>query len=119
MLCRVIPAGTILKDVRTEIFDKITFARQLGTYPLLVGIPLKLDPGRSFDVLVTDHGHRSITGIPVPIDIDRLPIKLLNMLPGLDNKQVAEVMRGRPFKDKEDIMKRTSIRGEILDIILF
>lgn len=118
MLARVIPAGTILKDVMTEIFDKITFARQIGTYPLLVGIPLKLDPGCSFDILVTGHGHRSITGIPVPVDINRLPIKLLNTLPGIDNKQVAEVMRGRPFKDKEDIMERTSIRGKILDMIL-
>jgi len=118
MLRRLIPAGTILKDVRTEIFDKITFARQLGTYPLLVGIPLELDPGLSFDILVTDHGHRSITGIPVPIDINRLPIKLLNMLPGIDNKQVAEVMRQRPFRDKEDVMDRTSIRGNILDHIL-
>jgi radical SAM superfamily enzyme with C-terminal helix-hairpin-helix motif len=118
MLRRLIPAGTILKDVRTEIFDKITFARQLGTYPLLVGIPLKLDPGISFDILVTDHGRRSITGIPVPIDINRLPIKLLNTLPGIDNKQVAELMRLRPFKDKEDIIKRTSIRGKILDHIL-
>ncbi|CAG1006951.1 MAG: radical SAM protein [Candidatus Methanoperedens sp.] len=117
MLRRVIPAGTILKDVRTEILDKITFARQLGTYPLLVGIPLRLDPGRSLDILVTDHGHRSITGLPVPIDINHLPIKLLNTLPGMDNKEVAQVMRGRPFKDKEDIMKRTSIRGEILDMI--
>ncbi|MFZ3384232.1 MAG: radical SAM protein [Candidatus Methanoperedens sp.] len=117
MLRRVIPAGTILKDVRTEIFDKITFGRQIGTYPLLVGIPMKLELVRSFDILVTDHGHRSITGIPVPIDINRLPIKLLNMLPGIDNKQVAQVMRGRPFKDKEDIMKRTSIRGKILDHI--
>lgn len=118
MLRRVIPAGIILKDVRTEIFDKITFGRQLGTYPLLVGIPLKLDPGCSFDIFVTDHGHRSITGIPVPIDINRLPVKLLNMLPGMDNKQIAQVMRGRPFKDREDIMKRTSIRGEILNQIL-
>jgi radical SAM superfamily enzyme with C-terminal helix-hairpin-helix motif len=118
MLRRLIPAGTILKDVRTEIFDKITFARQLGTYPLLVGIPLKLDPGLSFDILVTDHGRRSITGIPVPIDINRLPIKLLNTIPGIDNKQVAELMRQRPFKDKEDIIDRTSIRGKILDHIL-
>ncbi|VVB54349.1 Radical SAM superfamily protein [uncultured archaeon] len=117
MLRRVIPAGIILKDIRTEIYDKITFGRQIGTYPLLVGIPLKLDLGCSFDILVTDHGHRSITGIPVPVDINRLPGKLLNMLPGMDNKQVAQVMQGRPFKDREDIMKRTSIRGEILNLI--
>ncbi|MDL5503668.1 MAG: radical SAM protein, partial [Candidatus Methanoperedens sp.] len=69
-------------------------------------------------ILVTGHGYRSITGIPVPVDINRISIKLLNMFPGIDNKQVAEVMRGRPFKDKKDIMKRTSIRGEMLDMIL-
>ncbi|CAG0975558.1 hypothetical protein METP2_01650 [Methanosarcinales archaeon] len=118
MLRRVIPAGILLKDVRTEIYDKITFGRQLGTYPLLVGIPLKLDTGCSLDILVTGHGHRSITGIPVPVDINRLPVKLLNMLPGMDNKQAAQVMRGRPFKDREDIMERTSIRGEILNLLL-
>ncbi|MDP2846284.1 MAG: radical SAM protein, partial [Candidatus Methanoperedens sp.] len=43
MLRRIVPAGTLLKDVRTEIFDKITFGRQLGSYPLLVGIPLMLE----------------------------------------------------------------------------
>jgi radical SAM superfamily enzyme with C-terminal helix-hairpin-helix motif len=115
MLRRVVPVGTLLKDVRTEIFDKITFGRQLATYPLLVGIPMKLELGRSFDILVTDHGYRSITGLPVPIDFNSLPTKLLTNLPGIDNKQAAEIMRGKPFKDKEDIMKRTSIRGWILE----
>ena len=117
MLRRVIPAGTLLKDVRTEIYDKITFGRQLGTYPLLVGIPMKLDLDRSFDILVTEHGHRSITGIPIPIDINRLPFKLLKSLPGIDNKQVEEIMKGRPFSGKEDFIKRTTIRGLILDYI--
>lgn len=65
MLRRVAPAGTILKDVRTEIYDRITFGRQLATYPLLVGIPEKLELNRFFDIVVTDHGRRSITGIPV------------------------------------------------------
>jgi radical SAM superfamily enzyme with C-terminal helix-hairpin-helix motif len=117
MLRRVVPAGTLLKDVRTEIYDKITFGRQLGTYPLLVGIPMKLDLCRSFDILVTEHGHRSITGIPVPVDINRLPFKLLKSLPGIDNKQVEEIMKGRPFSGKKDVLKRTKIRGMILDHI--
>jgi radical SAM superfamily enzyme with C-terminal helix-hairpin-helix motif len=117
MLRRVVPAGTILNDVRAEIFDKITFGRQLATYPLLVGIPMKLELARTLDILVTGHGHRSITGLSVPIDINRLPTKLLTTLPGIDNKQAAEVMRGKPFRNKEDIMNRTSIRGWILDHI--
>jgi len=118
MLRRVVPVGTLLKDVRTEILDKITFGRQLATYPLLVGIPMKLELDRSLDILVTDHGHRSITGLPVPININSLPTKLLTTLPGIDNKQAAEIMRGKPFRDKEDIMKRTSINGRIVDFIV-
>ncbi len=117
MLRRVVPAGTILKDVRTEVYDKITFGRQLGSYPLLVGIPLELELNAFFDILVTDHGHRSITGIPVPVDINRAPLKIIGMLPGIDKKQASQVMRGRPFKNKEDIIKRTPVSGKVLDYI--
>ncbi len=118
MLRRVVPAGMVLRDVRTEMYDKITFGRQLGSYPLLVGIPMKLELNNSFDILVTDHGHRSITGIPVPVDINRAPLKLIGMLPGIDKKQAALVMRGKPFKNRDDIINRTSIRGALLDYIL-
>ncbi|MDO9098262.1 MAG: radical SAM protein [Candidatus Methanoperedens sp.] len=118
MLRRIVPAGTLLKDVRTEIFDKITFGRQLGSYPLLVGIPLKLELDKNIDILVTDHGHRSITGIPVPVDINRLPVKIIRMLPGIGKKQVDEIIHGRPFANKEELVNRTSIRGKVLEHIM-
>lgn len=117
MLRRIAPAGTVLRDVRTEIYDKITFGRQLATYPLLVGIPMKLELNSSFDILVTGHGHRSITGIPVPFDLNRLPLKIIEMLPGIGKKHAAKIILERPFKDKEDIIRRTSIRGDVLDHI--
>lgn len=118
MLRRVAPAGTIMKDVRTEIYDKITFGRQLASYPLLVGIPMKLELNKSFDILVIGHGHRSITGLPLPLDLNHMPLKIIQMLPGMGKKQVAEIMRERPFNDKQDIINRTSIRGKILDYIM-
>ncbi len=117
MLRRIVPAGTVLKDVRTEIFDKITFGRQLGSYPLLVGIPLKLELNKSIDILVTDHGHRSITGIPAPVDINRLPVKIIQTLPGIGKQQVDEIIHGRPFANKEELVNRTSIRGNVLDFL--
>lgn len=116
MLRRVAPSGTVLRSVRTEMYDKITFARQLASYPLLVGIPLKLELNRNFDVLVVAHGHRSITGIPLPLDINRLPVKLIRML-GIGEKQTAEIIKGRPFRNREDVIARTSVRGEVLDYI--
>ncbi|MDO8724933.1 MAG: radical SAM protein [Candidatus Methanoperedens sp.] len=119
MLRRLCPVGTIMKDVRTEIFDKITFGRQLGTYPLLVGIPAQVELNRFYDVMVTDHGYRSITGIPVPVDINRAPLKLLEQIPGVGKKQAGKIVMGRPYKDKEDIARRAGIRRELLAADLF
>ncbi|GFO98024.1 B12-binding domain/radical SAM domain protein, family [groundwater metagenome] len=117
MLRRVAPVGTVLKDVRTEIIDKITFGRQLGTYPLLVGIPAQVELNRFYDVMVTDHGYRSITGIPVPFDINRAPLKLLEQIPGVGKKQAGKIVMGRPYKDEEDAARRAGIRRELLDHI--
>jgi len=117
MLRRVAPAGTVLKGVHTEIFDKIAFGRQLGTYPLLVGIPAQVEQNRFYDVMVTDHGYRSITGIPVPFDINRAPLKLIEQIPGVGRKQAGKIVIGRPYKDKEDIAMRAGIGKELLDCI--
>jgi len=43
MLKRVVPEGTVMKELRTEIYDgNTTFCRQLGTYPLVVGVKGRL-----------------------------------------------------------------------------
>ena len=55
--------GTILKDIRTEIWDgKTTFARQIGTYPLIIGIKGRLDLKKFINIRVTGHMLRSIIG---------------------------------------------------------
>jgi radical SAM superfamily enzyme with C-terminal helix-hairpin-helix motif len=119
MLRRIVPEGTILKDVRTEIFDKITFGRQLGTYPLLVGIPVKVELNRFYDIMVTGHGNRSITGIPVPLDINRASMKIMEQIPGIGKKKAGKIVMGRPYKDKEDILRRTGIKKELIDNISY
>ena len=63
MLKKIVPEGVILKNVRTEIWDgKTTFARQIGTYPLIIGIKQRLELGRFIDVKVKSHMLRSIVG---------------------------------------------------------
>ncbi|HIP17034.1 MAG TPA: radical SAM protein [Methanothermococcus okinawensis] len=66
MLKRVIPKGTILKEVFIELKKKnLYFGRQFGTYPILVGIKgenLNLNLKSFVDVKVVDYGRRSITG---------------------------------------------------------
>ncbi|MFH1641667.1 MAG: radical SAM protein [Nanoarchaeota archaeon] len=63
MLKRLVPVGRILKDVRMEIYDgNTTFGRQMGTYPLIVGVKKRL-PLKTFnDVKVIGHMLRSVVG---------------------------------------------------------
>ena len=43
MLKKLVPEGTIMKGVRAEIYDgNNTFLRQIGTYPLIVGVKKRL-----------------------------------------------------------------------------
>jgi len=67
MLKRVVPKGTVLRDVLLEVKEEnLYFGRQLGTYPILVGIKGEGLKFRSFvDVKVIDYGRRSITGVIV------------------------------------------------------
>ncbi|MBN2368511.1 radical SAM protein, partial [Candidatus Woesearchaeota archaeon] len=63
MLKRLVPEGTVLKGIYTEIYDgKTTFGRQVGTYPLIVGIKKRLPLKKFVDVKVSGHMLRSVTG---------------------------------------------------------
>lgn len=63
MLEKVVPKGTILHDVYTEIYDgKTTFCRQYGTYPLIIGIEERIPLKKKISVRVKKHMLRSIVG---------------------------------------------------------
>ncbi|MDK2912590.1 MAG: hypothetical protein PWR29_1547 [Methanolobus sp.] len=125
MLRKLVPAGTILKDVLCEVNDRnMCFARQLGSYPLLVGIPENMPQGNFIDVLVTGHGHRSVTGVPFPLDINRASVSLIRELPGIGKNQAAAIKNLAPFSDMEDFLKRTDsmkldIAGTLKDYLAF
>jgi radical SAM superfamily enzyme with C-terminal helix-hairpin-helix motif len=99
MLQRVYPLGTVLRDVRVEVAGELSFGRQMGSYPILVGIPLRLPERSVTDVVIVDWGMRSITALPVPVLINTLPASALRWLPGIGKKKVAAVMAKRPFAD--------------------
>lgn len=63
MLQKVAPTGTILKDVKAEIYDgNTTFARQIGAYPLIVGINGRIKLNKFYNVRIKDHMLRSVVG---------------------------------------------------------
>jgi len=63
MLKRILPKETILKNVYSEIYDgKTTFGRQIGTYPLIIGIKQRVSLKKFYNIIVKDHMLRSIVG---------------------------------------------------------
>lgn len=97
MLQRVFPIGTVLKDVRVEVSGDLSFGRQPGSYPILVGIPVRIPVRTVTDAVVVDWGMRSVTALPAPVAINTLPAAALRWLPGVGKKKVASVIAKRPF----------------------
>lgn len=107
MLARVFPIGTILKDAVIEIPGRTSFARQMGTYPILIGLPLELEGRSLIDTAVVGYGSRSLTALPHPIPINQLPASALKVLPDIGKKTVATIMAKRPFKNLSEWQKIT------------
>jgi radical SAM superfamily enzyme with C-terminal helix-hairpin-helix motif len=104
MLRRVAPPGTVLTDVHLEYHENgRTFGRQLGTYPLLVAVPGERELGRTIDVAVTDHGYRSVTGVPYPLDVNSASMDELAAIPGLGRQRAGNILVGRPHDRVPDV----------------
>ncbi|WP_255196891.1 radical SAM protein [Halorarius litoreus] len=111
MLQRVAPPGTVLPDVHLEYHqDGKTFGRQLGTYALLVGIPGELDLGQSIDVAITDHGYRSVTGVPYPLDVNSASMAELAAVPGIGKQTAGDIVVGRPYTDLAEVVDGNDAR---------
>jgi Uncharacterized Fe-S oxidoreductase len=114
MLRRVVPVGTILKDVFAEVYEAgsggsdLTFCRQFGTYPLLIAVPSQLELNEFYDILVTGHGFRSITGVPFPVNINSAALSVLKELPGLNKSMAEELILKRPYSDEADLLKKSA-----------
>jgi len=113
MLVRMIPQGTVLRDVYLELNrGGITFGRQVGSYPILVGLPYRAEINRFVDVIITDHGQKSITGVEYPVDINTASMGQLQAVPGIGKKRAATIVRGRPWGSVEDMLAAVELDAE-------
>jgi len=104
MLKRLVPVGTVLRSVFTEMREgKVTFGRQIGSYPLLVGIDHPVELNRFLDVAIVDHGFRSVSGVEYPLHVNTCHITALECLPGLGRKRAIRLFKARPLKDANDL----------------
>lgn len=120
MLKRIVPVGTVLRDVHAEVFENgLTYGRQIGSYPLIVGMPKEVELNRFYDVLIVDHGFRSITGIPLPININTESPKVLQYIPGVGKKRTTRILAKRPFRTKEEFFEVIGLeKREMLERVI-
>ena len=121
MLQEIAPVGTKLSGVWWEsregrirlpeqVLDKkfrepsihgtpgVTFGRQIGAYPLLVGVPYAIPLETESDILVTSHGMRSISGIECGIDVNSATRNQLEALPGIGAKSSWRIISSRAMR---------------------
>jgi len=104
MIQKVFPIGSVLRRVYPEYKEgKITFARQLGSYPVLVGVVGDLkEPA---DVVVVDHGPRSITGLRLPLNLNRASYDELMHIPTIGERRAKRIVLSRPFRSFNEVME--------------
>jgi radical SAM superfamily enzyme with C-terminal helix-hairpin-helix motif len=59
--------------------------------------------GATLDVAVTDHGFRSVTGVPYPLDVNAASMDELTAIPGLGSQRAGDIFVGRPYDSVPDV----------------
>ena len=151
LLQDIFPLGLELKDVRWESHDSrirlpkhleqvhlsqdilgkggVTFGRQIGAYPILIGVPYLIPLESTSNIIITGHGMRSITGVECDLDINNATEKQLEAIPGISKKGAWALISERvkrknkgfelPFEDAEDAFNLTGLNmSEIANKIL-
>ena len=117
LLEELFPLGQCLSDVHWETHDGrtrlpihqtsthtdesvrgnsgLTFGRQIGAYPILIGVPYHIPLDTTSDIIVTAHGARSITGVEVGLRIQDASEKQLEAIPGIGKKTAWNLISSR------------------------
>lgn len=124
LLEELFPKGEILREVRWESHNNrtrlpshlesphideairgkagITFGRQIGAYPILIGAEYLIPLETTSNVVVTGHGARSITGVECGLDIDSVSEKQLAAIPGIGSKTAWKLIAERGKMRRRD-----------------
>lgn len=106
MLLKIVPKHTKLLNIYSEMYKgNVTFGRQLGSYPLLVGIVGKYPLHQYYNAKIIDYGYRSVTALPYPLDINTVSLETLSAIPGIGKKRAARILRNRPYSSIQEILR--------------
>ncbi len=116
MLKRCFPFGTILRKCYFEYSQgNGSYFRQAGTYPILIYIPELVDMHRTHDIVILDHGFRSLSGLTYPVDVWKLTMKQLESIPGIGKNTAAKIKLLE--KDDYEALK-TLIGSSLFDTLI-
>jgi radical SAM superfamily enzyme with C-terminal helix-hairpin-helix motif len=101
MLKRIVPIGRRITNLRCEISGKITFARQLATYPLLVGLIGEYERNTYVDARIIGYGMRSITAVET-LSVNKAKLYQLKAIPGIE-KAAAKIIANRPYRSIDEV----------------
>lgn len=123
LLQRLLPMQTVLTDIYTELHDgKLTLGRQMGSYPLLVGIPGVYSLHHFMNVAVVDYGYRSVTAIPYPLNVNTAPRETLEAIPSVGKKRAIRILANRPYATAQQFLASlddASIGTQIMPYLSF
>ncbi|ADB58011.1 helix-hairpin-helix domain-containing protein [Archaeoglobus profundus] len=112
MLKRIVPIGRKLADLRCELKKgRITFARQIATYPLLVGIVGEYERNTIIDARVVDYGQRSITAVPI-LNPNTAKLYQLEAVPGIGKALAGKIIANRPYSSLDELR---DVLGDVFD----
>ena len=144
LLKEMFPIGTELKGVWWEAHDDrirrpeqvlqkihrdasiygssgITFGRQIGAYPILVGTPYQIPLETKSDIIVTGHGMRSISGVESGLSINTATQSQLEAIPGIGSKAAWRIVSNRAkssrnsqepaFSDVEEALTEVGVQS--------
>ena len=73
----------------------ITFGRQIGAYPILIGAQYHIPLETKSNIIITGHGARSITGVETGLNHDNISQKQLEAIPGIGEKSAWKLISQR------------------------
>jgi len=105
MIRRVAPYGTIIRSAFVEQKQGNThLLRPLGTYPPLCFMPDGQSIDELTDVFVVDHGPRSLSVLPYPLEVSKASLAQWKAVPGVGAKRAARIKGAETIVSAEQLV---------------
>jgi len=68
-------------------------------------------------VAITDHGYRSVTGVPYPLDLNAASMNELTTVPGIGDRTAGDIVVDRPYESVGDVAAVDGTNVDLADFV--